>query len=182
MSPTVRLDDEVYEALKERAEPFVDTPNTVIKRLLGMDTESGEDSIVDEAVTEQPHRTEINSNGVALRKPRRPTKPTKRTRVPAGELLPESEYELPILHALIELDGSAPSRQVVDRVGELLEGKLTKIDYDNLQSGGIRWQSRLQFVRLKLVKQGWMSKDAPRGVWAITDLGRKQFDNETGTD
>ena len=32
--PTVRLDDEVFEALKKLAEPLVDTPNSVIRRLL----------------------------------------------------------------------------------------------------------------------------------------------------
>jgi len=32
--PTIRLDNEVYEALKQLAEPFVDNPNSVIRRLL----------------------------------------------------------------------------------------------------------------------------------------------------
>ena len=37
MSPTIRVDDEVYEELKTNAEPFVDTPNTVLRRLLSLD-------------------------------------------------------------------------------------------------------------------------------------------------
>ena len=32
--PTIRLDPEVYDALKKLAEPFVDTPSSVIRRLL----------------------------------------------------------------------------------------------------------------------------------------------------
>ena len=32
--PTVRLEVEVYDALKKLAEPFVDTPSSVIRRLL----------------------------------------------------------------------------------------------------------------------------------------------------
>lgn len=32
--PTIRVDDEVISALGEKAQPFVDTPNTVIRRLL----------------------------------------------------------------------------------------------------------------------------------------------------
>ena len=32
--PTIRLDAEVYDALKKLAEPFVDTPSSVIRRLL----------------------------------------------------------------------------------------------------------------------------------------------------
>ena len=36
MTPTVRVDEEVYEQLKAHAEPFVDTPNSVLRRLLGL--------------------------------------------------------------------------------------------------------------------------------------------------
>ena len=32
--PTVRVDNEVFEGLKKLAEPFVDTPSSVIRRLL----------------------------------------------------------------------------------------------------------------------------------------------------
>lgn len=36
MTPTIRIDDEVYGMLKERAEPFVDAPNDVLRRMLGL--------------------------------------------------------------------------------------------------------------------------------------------------
>ena len=32
--PTIRIDDDVFAALQKKAEPFTDTPNSVIKRLL----------------------------------------------------------------------------------------------------------------------------------------------------
>ena len=35
MTPTIRVDDEVYALLQERAEAFIDTPNTVLRRILG---------------------------------------------------------------------------------------------------------------------------------------------------
>ena len=41
MTPTIRVDDEVYALLQERGEAFVDTPNTVLRRILGL-TESAE--------------------------------------------------------------------------------------------------------------------------------------------
>ena len=41
MTPTIRVDDEVYVLLQERGEAFVDTPNTVLRRILGL-TVSGE--------------------------------------------------------------------------------------------------------------------------------------------
>ncbi len=34
MMPTIRVEDEVFQGLKKIAEPFTDTPNTVIRRLL----------------------------------------------------------------------------------------------------------------------------------------------------
>lgn len=34
---TIRVDDEVYAALQALAEPFTDTPNKVLRRLLKLD-------------------------------------------------------------------------------------------------------------------------------------------------
>ncbi|MFI7491510.1 hypothetical protein ACIBXA_24335 [Micromonospora echinaurantiaca] len=34
--PTIRIDDEVYELLQRKAKPFVDTPNSVLRRELGL--------------------------------------------------------------------------------------------------------------------------------------------------
>lgn len=36
MMPTITIDDEVFAFLKGRAEPFVDTPNAVLRRELGL--------------------------------------------------------------------------------------------------------------------------------------------------
>ena len=36
MVPTIRVDDDVFAVLQERAQPFVDTPNSVLRRLLGL--------------------------------------------------------------------------------------------------------------------------------------------------
>jgi hypothetical protein len=35
--PTLRVDDEVFSALQEQATPFVDSPNSVLRRILGLD-------------------------------------------------------------------------------------------------------------------------------------------------
>jgi hypothetical protein len=64
----------------------------------------------------------------------------------------------------------------VDAVGKQLDGRLRDIDREPLKSGAIRWENRIQFVRLKLIERGWMEKDTPRGIWAISDEGRKQLD------
>ncbi|WP_112669117.1 restriction system modified-DNA reader domain-containing protein [Micromonospora saelicesensis] len=44
MAPTIRVDDEVYALLQSKAQAFVDTPNTVLRRLLSL-TGSVADSV-----------------------------------------------------------------------------------------------------------------------------------------
>ncbi|HLF79693.1 MAG TPA: hypothetical protein VJB57_19605 [Dehalococcoidia bacterium] len=41
MSPTIRIDDQVWAWLKTQAEPLEDTPNTVLRRIAGLDKPSG---------------------------------------------------------------------------------------------------------------------------------------------
>ena len=36
MPPTIRVDDEVFKALQKRGQAFVDSPNDVLRRLLGL--------------------------------------------------------------------------------------------------------------------------------------------------
>jgi Mrr N-terminal domain len=44
MMPTLRVDDEVYSALQSQAVPFVDTPNSVLRRVLDLD-EAGKPAV-----------------------------------------------------------------------------------------------------------------------------------------
>jgi len=50
MSPTIRIDDEVYRWLQSQAVPFEDNPNSVLRRLAGLDIrspEAGPEIIID---------------------------------------------------------------------------------------------------------------------------------------
>jgi hypothetical protein len=70
MCPSIDTDDEVFEVLKRHAEPFVDTPNTVLRRPLGID---------------QAESRPASTPGKAGK---------KAERAAPGTLLPESEYEM----------------------------------------------------------------------------------------
>jgi hypothetical protein len=96
----------------------------------------------------------------------------KTERAPFGALLPEKEYERPILEVLVEAGGSAPSREVTKAVGERVTGRLTPLDRQTLASGEIRWANRVHFTRLRMVEQGLLKKGSPRGIWEITEKGR----------
>jgi Mrr N-terminal domain len=156
MCPKIDIDIEVWDALKERAEPFVDDPNSVLRRLLELDRAAG---------------SEAKQNPPARQKESGPAKRERKHRAPAGSLLPEREYELPILRALGREGGKAPAREVIAAVGEELGEKLTDLDRESLSTGDFRWENRVQFTRLRLKERGLIESGSPRGIWEISDRG-----------
>ena len=80
-----------------------------------------------------------------------------------------------MLEIIAEHGGRAPAREVLDELETRLSGKLTKVDHATLGSGDIRWRNRAQFVRLRLIQEGDLVKDSPRGVWELTDQGRRRI-------
>lgn len=178
MSPTIRIDDDVFNALKKHAEPFVDTPNTVLRRLLelgetGAEMNGDRESEVELEV--EGRRTRRSAAATPRQRQRRRRSKAGRPRAKSGTLLSESEYEFPLLQIIAEHGGRSPAREVLDELETRLDGRLTDVDREQLASGDIRWRNRAQFVRLRLVEQGDMVKNSPRGVWEITDQGRTRI-------
>ena len=173
MTMSIDIDEEVFDMLKSNAEVFVDSPNTVLRRLLGLGTNGSQPASAPTATNgasapiDPPRRA-------AARRTDKGSKP-KRTRAASGTLLPEPEYEMPILSYLAQHDGRAPSREVIDAIGEELADRLTEADREPLNSGEIRWKSRATFARLRMVERGDLDGLAPRGTWQITDQGRERF-------
>jgi hypothetical protein len=91
MSPTIRIDDAVWEWLKSHARPFEDTPNSVLRRLAGLDS-------LNDPSKEQtlPHR----SKGAVVG-----TLESKLGRRVTGELLNRT-HSLGARHALYHKDGT----------------------------------------------------------------------------
>jgi hypothetical protein len=177
MSPSIELDEDIYEYLKSQAEPFADTPNTVLRRLLQLD-DASEAETQKSASNGAPSRREA---GIQGKKRGGTRKSSGRTRAPSGTLLPEQRYELPLLRALIDAGGEAPYREVLESVGRALTDEFMPADHETLASGSVRWHSRLQFVRLRLVERGEMDREAPRGIWRITEAGRQAAFNGSAT-
>jgi hypothetical protein len=174
MPVEIQIDEEVWELLKERAEPFVDTPNSVIRKLLELPAAtnghvSGAVALVSD--TEGARTTRQRSRGRRSKRRVTPSVPRAQT----GTILRDEEYQLPILSILDERGGRAPAREVIDELGKRLQDRLMPADHEELASGDIRWRNRAQFVRLRLIQLGDMKKDSPRGLWEISEQGRDRL-------
>ena len=176
---SIYIDEDVFVELQNRAVPLVDNPNSVLRRVLGL-PELGTER--DQASTERgpeiidpgrrPHSSRRPSTARASKKQGRSSRATQTKRAARGTLLPQAEYELPLLESLVELGGSGPASEVIERVGSKLDERLTAADRSTLASGDVRWRNRVQFVRIGLVKEGLIARESPRGIWEVTDKGR----------
>ena len=143
MMPTIRVDDEVMEVLAKKVErPFKDTPNDVLRRLLGL----------------EQARSDAEGEG----------------RREKGKYLPMPMYRRAILQVLSRHEGGkATVPTVIRHVGDILARSLTPGDRRQLSSGMVRWENRVMWERLNMVKEGLLKNDSPRGVWEITSSGRE---------
>lgn len=86
----------------------------------------------------------------------------------------QSQIEVPLLKALMDLGGQGTPQQVYPLVARAFLA-LTEADRAGiLPSGTNRWTNRVQWTRQRLISKGEM--DSPRyGVWAITPEGQARL-------
>ncbi|MDE0043734.1 MAG: type I restriction enzyme HsdR N-terminal domain-containing protein [Candidatus Poribacteria bacterium] len=85
--------------------------------------------------------------------------------------LPRQRYCLPLLRALKDLGGTAPTGEVLERVEQLMEGELRPIDRLQQPNGQVYWINRVHNMRRALVDRGLMNEDTQRGIWEISEEG-----------
>lgn len=86
-------------------------------------------------------------------------------------------YHLPLLKALVALGGSPRAKAVRDKVREHLSYQLEREDHEKTKGGReIRWITRLGYTRKGMVVAGFMRSDSVRGIWEISDDGRRLYD------
>ncbi len=102
----------------------------------------------------------------------------KRSRLERGLRTPEEEFILPILEALVELGGEAHASDVLKLVHAKMKNILNTYDYEDLPSNNQkRWENTAQWTKDRMVKEGLLDRNVPRGVWRITEKGRKFYQN-----
>jgi len=98
-------------------------------------------------------------------------------RLRKGLRTPEAEYWVPILSVLVDSGGAAKAAEVLERVGKVMKPRLKPVDFEPLASGpdNPRWRNAAQWARNSMVKQGLLKADSARGVWEISEAGKRWF-------
>jgi hypothetical protein len=108
-------------------------------------------------------------------------KPEAKRKIIRGRKTPDKAYFMPLLETLIEMGGRGKTKDVVDKIGEKMKDKLTDFDMEILPSGtDIRWRNTAKWARNTLKELGLLKRDSPRGIWEISEKGRKYYEKNKG--
>ncbi len=99
-------------------------------------------------------------------------------RLTHGLKTPEKRFRRPILEALVELGGSAAVSDVLSLVAKKLQGVLNQYDWAPLPSGReVRWRNTAKWCRRTMVEEGLLLVNSPKGIWEISEAGRKALES-----
>jgi hypothetical protein len=143
--PTIRLEPQVYEALKKLAEPFVDTPSSVIRRLL-------------------------EEKGLL-----KPAAAPAAKASPGLEPTPQAVYERLLLKILDkQFKGRGDKRSVTLAIIEHMQKQklLRPADLELVATGETRAENAIAWGRNALKRRGLLSRDSTRGIWELTAEGK----------
>ncbi|MEX0682669.1 MAG: winged helix-turn-helix domain-containing protein [Dehalococcoidia bacterium] len=160
----IDIDEEVWAALQQQAAPFVDTPNDVLRRVLGLNA-GGPAAKHETSMIPAPTSTP-SSYGIKARP----------KRLPRGERTPQEEFYGPVLRATQSLGGKARVAQILENVEQLVRDRLRPVDLDILDSGEVRWRKTAQFARNDMANKRTpplLNPSSPHGWWEITEAGRQ---------
>jgi len=153
---TIRVDTEVVGALEKRIRSFSDSPNSVLRGILGLEELTPVSEDLGRASNPIPQQAKFKRG-------RRLGSSKGRRR--------ELMFRRPILEALIAAGGSADAADVLTSVERRISDRLSPGDYETLKSGDLRWRKGANFERYNMAGEGLLDP-SPRGVWRISERGR----------
>src|SRR3990172_909193 len=145
----ITISEESYAALQTLAEPLVDTPDTVIARLVRAYRSPAK---TEHAREPADVRHQVSRNGVRARR---------------GEATPRQAYRDALLKVLRDAGGELETAKAIEGVGNLLKDRLRPVDMAKLRTGEERWINSIRFARKDLVDQGRLDGRAPHGIWRL---------------
>lgn len=146
----IKVDAEVFLRLQSLASPFVDTPNDVLRRILGID--SADEDRVPPAVDDD-------------------LRPAGNAAYRYDDAIPQREYRPYILTILREAGGSKSMNQVLAEVERRMGPRFREADYRVVSKDELKWRNAARWERNDMVKDGLIKKDGRRGVWELTERG-----------
>lgn len=97
-----------------------------------------------------------------------------RHRINYGQRTQQVKYRIPILQALEELGGNGYVNEVLDFVYKKMKNFLVPVDLEEIPSvRQKRWRNTAMWERSHMVKDGLLKSDSPRGIWEISEKGKK---------
>ena len=157
MAPLIEIDDDVLNELKQRAEPFVDTENSVLRRVFGLDRDDDRDDL--------GHVPSGNGG------PEVPV-PMGASRMPLP-MTPQREFRPAIVAALMETGGRRSMAEVLSEVERRMAPRLLEGDRAAVSTGEIRWRNAARWERMQMAKEGLIKKGTRSGWWELTDAGKR---------
>lgn len=86
----------------------------------------------------------------------------------------QKEYCIPILAVLSEKGGKATQGEVFEIIEQKMGKNFNNLDLETLSDGYTkRWQKMAAWQRYIMVKNGLLKSNSPRGIWEITEKGKK---------
>ena len=92
-------------------------------------------------------------------------------RLENGIRTPEKTYRRPILKALNALGGSASATEVLEYVYRIVKPLLKDVDFEPVDNMP-RWKKAAHWARRKMVEEGLLEGNSPRGIWEIGEAGK----------
>ncbi len=147
--PTIRVDPEVFEGLQKLAKPFVDSPSSVIRRLL-------------------------EDQGVLAKRPEAAAQSAATEPLPAAGLTPQPVFEAYLLWVLQRQPGGhAHKRDATHEVVKRMmhDGHIGAADQELVSTGETKAENTISWARNALKDRGYLSRAARRGIWELTSEG-----------
>src|SRR3972149_1007321 len=149
--PTIRVDQEVFEGLQKLAQPFVDSPSMVIRRLL-------------------------EARGVLAKNPPSAPPLAAATNMAANALTPQLVYERYLLYILArEFNGQGHKRDVTHAIVKRMmkDGFIGAADQELVSTGETKAENTITWARNALKQRGYINRAARRGMWELTAEGKE---------
>jgi hypothetical protein len=141
--PVVRVSEELFKEVQKYAEPLIDNFESTLWKILKL----------------------VGKDNVQI--------PTKHVIRSTGNHIPPKNFWRPILEILVEAGGQAPVQKVIDSLEIKMRNSFKQGDYKENLDGSEKWEKQANYQRLAMKYEGLLVDNSPRGIWAITEKGRK---------